>query len=553
MNPNDAGSGSDLLAGKSGLPPWWVGLVLALALVVVAGVRIRLRDCPLERDEGEYAYAGQLILEGIPPYQLAYNMKMPGTYLAYAAMMAVFGQTPAGIHLGLLVVHLATLGLLFQLARWFCKGSGAAVATAAFGVMTLSPAVLGLAAHATHFVLPPALAGVLLLLRAEVRGGSLGYLTSGFLFGVAFLMKQPALVLGCFGGLFLIYLQLRRRPIRWQVAAWRVGVFTFGGVLPFLLVCGWLTAAGVFPRFWFWTISYAREYSSLVPLADGWINARASLLALFRAAPCPWAVTGVGLVALCVTRLAAWQRLFLVGWLLFSFLAVCPGLYFRNHYFILLLPAVALLIGLAVGQVESALARPGYGPGLRYVPLVLALLACGQSLYADRTLFFSLSPREASLSVYGPALFIESLDIARFIQKHTGPEDRIVVLGSEPQIYFYAHRHSGTGYIYTYPLTEPQPFARHMQEEMIREIETNRPAFVVFFQFPNSWLVRPTSNRLLFDWFKDYRRGLELVGVLHPIGPRQWEEVWGPEASTTDLGSSYFVAVFRRPGSEGTD
>lgn len=37
---------------------------------------------PLERDEGEYAYAGQLMLQGIPPYQLAYNMKLPGTYAA---------------------------------------------------------------------------------------------------------------------------------------------------------------------------------------------------------------------------------------------------------------------------------------------------------------------------------------------------------------------------------------------------------------------------------------------------------------------------------------
>jgi hypothetical protein len=39
----------------------------------------------LERDEGEYAYAGQLMLQGIPPYQLAYTMKLPGPFAAYAA------------------------------------------------------------------------------------------------------------------------------------------------------------------------------------------------------------------------------------------------------------------------------------------------------------------------------------------------------------------------------------------------------------------------------------------------------------------------------------
>ncbi len=84
----------------------WPALCLLLVLVLVSAVRIRLLAMPLERDEGEYAYAGQLILEGVPPYRLVYNMKMPGIYAAYAAIMAVFGQTTAGIHLGLLAVNL---------------------------------------------------------------------------------------------------------------------------------------------------------------------------------------------------------------------------------------------------------------------------------------------------------------------------------------------------------------------------------------------------------------------------------------------------------------
>ena len=80
-------------------------LLVALAVLFVIIVRVRLRDMPLERDEGEYAYAGQLILQGVPPYKEAYNMKLPGTYAAYAAIMAVFGQSPSGIHLGLTLVN----------------------------------------------------------------------------------------------------------------------------------------------------------------------------------------------------------------------------------------------------------------------------------------------------------------------------------------------------------------------------------------------------------------------------------------------------------------
>src|SRR5215831_16081957 len=81
----------------------WILVGLTILLVVI--VRVRLREMPLERDEGEYAYAGQLLLQGVPPYKEAYNMKLPGTYLAYALIMALFGQSTSAIHVGLALVN----------------------------------------------------------------------------------------------------------------------------------------------------------------------------------------------------------------------------------------------------------------------------------------------------------------------------------------------------------------------------------------------------------------------------------------------------------------
>src|SRR5207237_9955642 len=93
---------------------WWM-LAFVVIMIVVA-IRVRLLAIPLERDEGEYAYAGQLLLQGIPPYKLAYNMKFPGIYAAYALIMALFGQTPVGIHMGLLLINLATVSLVLGIA-----------------------------------------------------------------------------------------------------------------------------------------------------------------------------------------------------------------------------------------------------------------------------------------------------------------------------------------------------------------------------------------------------------------------------------------------------
>ena len=41
---------------------------------------------PLERDEGEYAYLGQLILKGIMPFKIAYSLKFPGGFFMYAVV-----------------------------------------------------------------------------------------------------------------------------------------------------------------------------------------------------------------------------------------------------------------------------------------------------------------------------------------------------------------------------------------------------------------------------------------------------------------------------------
>jgi hypothetical protein len=57
----------------------FIYFLLGITILFVLIARIHLLSFPFERDEGEYAYIGKLILEGHPPYTLEYNMKFPGT------------------------------------------------------------------------------------------------------------------------------------------------------------------------------------------------------------------------------------------------------------------------------------------------------------------------------------------------------------------------------------------------------------------------------------------------------------------------------------------
>jgi hypothetical protein len=494
----------------------WIFLAVIVFGFVIA-IRIRLLGIPLERDEGEYAYAGQLMLQGIPPYKLAYNMKFPGTYAAYALIMAMFGQTIVGIHLGLLLINAATILLIFLLGLRLINSTAGLAAAMTYAVLSVSPSVFGFAAHAEHFVMLPALGGTLLLLNESDERDFGRLFVSGLLFGASLLMKQPAACFVLFGALYLLSCDLRFKRA-WKRIVQRNLMFDLGAIVPFGVACLFLWRAGVFDKFWFWTINYAREYSNLVSLGMAARLFSRTASAVIDSTWVLWTLAGLGIIAGLWSKRMRSSAVFLVGFLAFSLAAFSAGFYFREHYYIFLLPAASLLAGVAITTLSDvATTRSSL---IRFMLLLLICAALSQPILAARKFFFEVSPLEAPRLCYGGNPFPESVRIAEYLRDHTNIGDTIAVLGSEPEIYFYSKRHSATGYIYTYALMEPQSYARQMQEEMIREIESARPKYLISIGVTSSWLRRSTSDSLIFAWANDYiQKFYDVVGLVNILYP----------------------------------
>ena len=579
MTPDTPGLKEAGVTGQSPEPApsrcRWTWLVLVLIVLFTAGVRFRLRDMPLERDEGEYAYAGQLILQGIPPYALAYNMKFPGTYVAYALIMSVFGQTPAGIHLGYILVNAAGIILVFFLSARLVGDGAALAASAIYACLSLSQGLLGMAAHATHFVIVPALGGLLLLLKqhppnispsitrrkeAQTSSGEMsepphvgcykkltspvGLLRcfcSGTLLGVALLMKQPGAFFALFAIGWLIWIQ--PRPIVPRRLAQSIGALVLGLITPIAITGIWLWHSGVFDKFWFWTIDYAREYASEYP------GLKFMLHRLFNRTP------GLIDAVICVAvpgLIVLWRKadrsiaVFVTGWFAFSSAAIFPGFNFWPHYYILCLPAAALLAGTAI-----TFASEFFGRHRRFVlamlpGMALAALLVGEVI-RERALFFQATPIEACRLIYGWNPFPESMQIGKYIDEHADKNAGIAVFGSEPEIYFFSHRHSATGYIYTYGLMESQPYAERMQREMMDEIQTAKPEYVIWVEIATSWAIRPDANPMIFDWAQQYvNTGYQRVGVLDIYAGKRTDIRWDAEAQKLPPQSVTYLSIFKR-------
>jgi hypothetical protein len=489
---------------------------------LVVWVRVRLLEVPLDRDEGEYAYVGQQWLQGIPPFESIYHLKLPGIYAVYAAIEALLGQTVGGIRTGLLAVNLASAAVLFAIARRFFGLLASALATSTFALVTLGQELDGFSANAEHFVLLPALLGLWALVAAPGARHERGVvLLAGLALGVATVIKQQGVFFAAAGAAYGVAFALAERPRQLRRRVRDGAAFAVGAVLPYASFCVGFAALGLFERFWWWTAYYPRRYVSEISWADGWgkfwwsFHPAGAEVGAFDAHGPILALAAVG-----------------AGWLLFSgrrraaaflgclsagaALAVGAGLHFFPHYYLLAAPAVAL----GVGAVAEAVGTR-WGPALA---LALGLGPLGFAVHVQQAYLFELEPLLVSRASFGANPFPESEEIARYLEANTSPDDRIVVLGSEPQLYFLAKRRAATGYVYTYEMMREHPHARALQTEMIEEIEAAKPRYAVMVNVLASWKAARLENpdRFLLDWAAAYLGAhYRQVGVVDLRWPHQ--------------------------------
>jgi hypothetical protein len=63
---------------------------------------------------------------------------------------------------------------------------------------------------------------------------------------------------------------------------------------------------------------------------------------------------------------------------------------------------------------------------------------------------------------------------------------------------------------------EPQSYARQMQEEMISQIESARPKYVISIGVRSSWLQQLTSEGMIFAWANAYvGKFYDVVGLVN--------------------------------------
>jgi hypothetical protein len=508
-------------------------LFLLLAILLVAYVRLRLLDIPFERDEGEYAYAGQSILQGLLPYRDFYNMKMPGTYFAFALIIKYLGHHAIAIRFATMCINFFNAGLVYLIAKTKLKADESIIAPSVYLLLSLTYEAQGWVSNSEHFVLLPALIGIYLLSNVEkneISKPNFLLTCAGIALMSAFLTKQHAFGYLLFAALWIGFISLESpktfhfsnliNSSFLKTLITRYFFFGIGCLLPTIALSGYLYKNHLFEPFYFLTFKYAAAYTSLISPPLKYIS---NFRPIFWNSCVHWILF---FAAIRVLVLPKWAdkiaknkseslhlRIFLLLFFACSFACVCPGGYYRPHYFQLMFPSAALLIALGIARCCIFWAKTTQKWQLN--PVKLQIMGFCAFILAQFGYLFLWSPNEIMLNMYDGDVCTDMRSIGKMLPNLTDSNDKIGILGGEPQVYFYANRMASTGFLYHYPLIEHQPYAIPMSKQFVTETEKVRPKIFIYSYQINSKTHNQVTSNYLNHWKKQFCNDYDMIGKIY--------------------------------------
>ena len=453
----------------------WPAAAIAASGAAAVALRMPFMHAGLGPDEGGYAYVAQQWAGGARLYGPAAWVDRPqGLMLAYRFLLTL-GHSPWAIRLGA-VVFGAAITLLVGSIGWMLKGPWAGAAAAAiYAVVGVGPHVQGFTFNGEIAAALPATAAIASALVWRRNGSLVWLLLAGLAAGIGPLMKQSG-----FDGLLVAagVVASASSQRRWR----NVGVFTGAALVPFTasalhgLSVGW-------SNYWFAVAGYKLSAGSGVgqgfahrfgPLATSWIGARRDLELLVLVA-----LAGLGLTLLRKPRL--WLP---TGWLLAAFAGFNSASLYWPHYYVQLIPPLALLAGITATSV----------PG-RTFQLLVAAIAVAQVLpFLTKLDRMPRSEQEALVPYYRQ--YEDDALVARAVRARSNLHDRIYALDSEADLYFLASRRSAFPYLWAHPLEEIPGAIGRLRALLDGKA---RPRLVVIYRKPAAVDPSGALGRILRD------------------------------------------------------
>ena len=406
--------------------------------IILLTVAIRLPSLlhprPID-SEAMYSVVANEIVDGGRPYADAVERKPPLLFWTYAAVFTIAGKFNwKALHIVALVWTLCSMAGLYVIGRDLFDRNTGLIAAFFYGVFQPWWTWKNLTFDAEMLMNLPIIWGWAIALGRSSSRLRPELFAAGALLGAAFLLKQPAAIAAVPLGIYLLLPSYRAsRSLTRTNSITQAAILTTGFFAALGVVTTVLWKQGILGDAFYWTIA-----DHDVPHVF-WQKGIVSTL-IFLAACLPLVI---GAILACQRENEIWagrapERMALLGLLAASAIGAAAGARFYPHYYVQLIPPLALLAAPYYARLWSRTVQPPHWllrPGVTYAWLALTIIAFSIHHWTG------LAPRRAP-SEAGQYLFT-----------HSAPADRIFVWGQSSEVYLDAHRRPACRYITTFPLT----------------------------------------------------------------------------------------------------
>jgi Dolichyl-phosphate-mannose-protein mannosyltransferase len=422
------------LSTTGSFPAFWVSALGVVLLTVVIRVPALVHPQAID-NEAVYSVVANEIVDGGRPYADAIERKPPLLFWTYAAIFKVFGKYNwKALHTVALVWALATMAGLYAIGNQLFNRNTGLIAALLYSIYQPWISWKNLAFNGEMLMnLPIVLAWAIAFKRssARIRPELLG---AGVLLCSAFLLKQPAAIAAVPLGIYLLLPSYRAsRHLTRAAAIGQAATLTLGffGALGLVIIL--LQKQGILSEAFHWTIT-----DHTIP--DVFVS-HGLLLTLAFTVYCFPLVLGAVMAyrdTHAIWRAVGAERTALLALLAASAIGVGAGARFYQHYYIQLIPPLALLAAPHYSRI--LLEKAGPRPRLLRPWIISVWLAV-------TVIWFSVR------HWWGLALERRPSEAGHYLVEHSARDERIFVWGDKADIYLDAQRRPASRYVMTFPLT----------------------------------------------------------------------------------------------------
>lgn len=483
----------------------WLVLLAIAAFVIL----VRSPSFPpsvIDPDESMFILMGRELLHGHLPYVAIFDIKPFGLPAFFALVMGVAGQSVFAARLLGTVCVIATALLLRRTALVIGMRAGPAFALAIL-YAAFSTQMDGLATTTEVLLAPFTAAGVFLAFKGRYQteaGRQLRTISGmGACFGLAIWIKYlPALTASvAFAALNLWWLGTGRARFL-RVCAFAVP-FAITCALPTVITGLFYALLGHRQEFWAANFGFMAGYAQQgAPLHGIRLIAQQAVVEL-------WPLLGLALAGYFLAlrhRSPDGDRTGIIAamlWLTAELVAAIMPMHFFAHYFLLVLPPLALLAGFALQHLVTAWVQPAVrtmaAPVVALCIALMPVITMAQGLTRDW------------LNLGGPDA---TRRIAALIRDDPDPHPTAWVMSRDPIIlYLEARLPLPTRYAFAADLTDEWGWISHVEQMTeVQRILDSHPTFLVLDR--HNWPeVRPPIQKIINDAIaRDYRQVGEATG-----------------------------------------